>query len=307
MPFRKVVLMYHSVSTPEVPAVPGSSPIPLARFQHQVRQALAHGWQFRPLSELRTAASANTLYITGDDGTVDWLRNVLPWCEKEGLPTHTALISGPWQEQPVYPVAHRLHILLALPGRRLPTPALTADQRAYIDRIYSYETNPYRRYLKGACNLVFDDPQARELLGPPDVEEARLLAGRFARPEEYRGFRCAEFGVHTVSHRAFGGDPDAYVREEVLPCRAAMIRHGLQPTRYLVLPMRPRFGATVEQITPALQAAGFEGTLEAMGEWDGHSFAIPRIDAKDVERHLGLAPWTDTPADPSRPAAAGVC
>lgn len=288
MPFRKVILMYHSVSTLQVPGVLGSFPVPLARFQHQVQHAQARGWGLGRVSALREPVAAHTLYITGDDGTVDWARNVLPWCEEHGVPTHTALISGPWQEKPVYPVAHRLHILLALPGRKVPTPSLTAEQRAYIDRIYAYEKNPHRRYLKGACNLVFEDAQARALLGPPDEEEARLLAIRFARPDEYHGYQQAEFGVHTVSHRAFGGDPEAYVREEVLPCRDAMIRHGLHPTRYLVLPMRPQFGATVEQITPALQAAGFEGTLEALGEWDGRSFAIPRIDAKDMEQYLEL-------------------
>jgi len=291
--YRKVVLMYHSVSTPEVPAVLGSFPIPLARFVHQVRQAQARGWRFGRLSEARQPVSANTLYITGDDGTVDWAQNVLPWCERHGIPTHTALITGPWLPDPIYPVSHRLQILLSRPGWRFPVPSLTDRQRAYIDQIYAYEKDPRRRYLKGACNLVLDDAQARELLGPIDEEESRLLKARFAGPGEYRGYRYAEFGVHTVSHRAFGGDPEQYVRQEVLPCREMMLANGLRPTRYLVLPMRPQFGATVEQITPALKAAGFEGTLEAIGEWDGESFAMPRIDAKDVETFLGLDPWVE--------------
>jgi hypothetical protein len=299
MNYRKIVLMYHSVSTPQTPAVLGSFPIPLERFAHQVRQAQANGWRFERLSRLRQPASANTLYITGDDGTVDWARNVLPWCEQHGVPTHTALISGPWQNPPLYAVAHRLQILLTLPGREFPAPSLTLDQRTYIDRIYAYEKDPRRRYLKGACNLVLEDADARELLGPPDDEELRLLAARFAPPQAYQGYQYAEFGVHTVTHRAFGGDPAAYVRDEVLPCREAMTRHGLHPTRYLVLPMRPRFAATVEQIVPALRQGGFEGTLEALGEWDGQSFAIPRVDAKDMERFLGLEAWTEGRVEPA--------
>jgi len=297
MRYRKVILMYHSVESAEVSAVLGSFPIPLARFQHQIRQALEQGWRFGRLSQAREPVSANTLYITGDDGTVDWVRNVLPWCEKHAIPTHTALITGPWLDPPIYPVAHRLQILLALRRGELPIPELTTEQRAYIDRIYSYEKDPRRRYLKGACNLVLDDAQARQLLGEPDEQERELLAARFARPEEYLGYRFAEFGVHTVSHRAFSGDPEAYVREEVLPCRDELRRRGLNPTRYLVLPMRPQFGATIEQIEPALRAAGFEGTLEALGEWDGQSFAMPRIDAKDVEHYLGLEPWTEHDVD----------
>jgi peptidoglycan/xylan/chitin deacetylase (PgdA/CDA1 family) len=293
MPFRKVVLMYHSVSGPAAPAVAGGFPVPLERFKYQVQQACRQGWQLGRLSDLRKPVSADTLYVTGDDGTVDWAHNVLPWCEQHAIPTHTALITGPWLDEPIYPVAHRLQILLSLRGHELPVPSLSGEQRAYVDRIYAYEKDPHRRYLKGACNLVFDDAEARQLLGPPSPEEERLLSVRFAPPEAYRGYQHAEFGVHTVSHRAFGGDPEAYVREEVLPCRDAMIRHGLQPTRYLVLPMRPRFGATVEQIAPYLQAAGFEGTLEALGEWDGQSFAIPRLDAKDMEQYLGLEPWAE--------------
>jgi hypothetical protein len=289
--------MYHSVATPRVPGVFGSMPIPLSRFQHQVRAALRCGWRFGRLSELRSRVTANTLYITGDDGTVDWARNVLPWCEQQGIPTHTALITGPWLDRPVYPVTHRLEILLTLPGRELALPDLTAEQRVYIDRIYAYERALRRRYLKGACNLVLDDAQARALLGPPDEEETRLLAARSAAPQEYKGYQWAEFGVHTVSHRAYGGAPEAYVEDEVFPCRDALVQHGLHPTRYLVLPMRPRFEVTVAQIVPALRKAGFDGTLEALGEWDGQSFAIPRVDAQNMEEYLGFEPWKATAAD----------
>jgi hypothetical protein len=127
MPFRKVILMYHSVSTAAVPGVLGSFPLPLARFRHQLSEAQSHGWRFGRVSELREPVTTHTLCITGDDGTVDWAQNVLPWCEEHGIPTHTGLITGPWQAEPIYPVAHHLQILLSLPGGALPTPTLTAD------------------------------------------------------------------------------------------------------------------------------------------------------------------------------------
>lgn len=293
MNHRKVILMYHSVATAKTPGVLGSFPIPLARFAYQVEQARAQGWQFGRISELRKPVSANTVYVTGDDGTVDWAANALPWCEEHGIPTHTGIITGPWQQPPVYPVAHRLQILLSLPGHELPAPALNAEQRAYIDRVYAYETQARRRYLKGACNVVLTDEESRGLLGPPDAEECQHLVERFAPPATYRGWRYAEFGAHTVSHRAFGGDPEIYVREEVLPCVAAIERHGLRATKYFTLPMRPRFPATVEQLIPALQAHGFEGVLDQQGEWDGTSFLVTRIDAKNVETCLGLEPWSE--------------
>ncbi len=255
MAFRQVVLMYHSVSGPAAPAVVGSFPIPLERFKYQIQEARRRGWQVGRLSDLRKPVSANTLYITGDDGTVDWARNVLPWCEENGIWTHTALITGPWLDEPIYPVAHRLQILLSLP--------------------------------------------ARELLGAPDTDEVALLTARFARAEDYRGLRFAEFGVHTVTHRAFGGDAEKYMAEEVLPCAKAIRDAGLPLSRYFTLPMRPRYPATVEQLVPALRAAGFEGVLDGAGEWDRQSFVVPRIDAKNIELFFELPPWTEGYADES--------
>ncbi|NLX20564.1 MAG: hypothetical protein GXY55_02690 [Phycisphaerae bacterium] len=219
------------------------------------------------------------------------MRNVLPWCEAEKIPTHTAIITGPWQDPPVYPVAHRLQILLCLPDQTLPEPALTAEQAEYVDRVYAYETERRRRRLKGACNVVLEDGEARALLGPLGDEEAKHLAARFAAPKEYLGWHHAEFGPHTVSHRAFDGDVAGYLDAEVLPCMAAMEQAGLTPTRYLTLPMRPRYPATVEQLVPSLRSLGFEGVLDGGGEWDRDSFIVPRIDAKHVEESLGLPPY----------------
>lgn len=307
MAFRKLVLMYHAIKGPAAPAVAGSFPISLERFQRQIRSAARAGWRFGRLSALREPVDADTLYITGDDGTVDWALNVLPWCEQQGIPTHTALISGPWLRPPVYPVAHRLQILLTLPQRELPMPDLPAEQRAYIDRVYAYETSLRRRYLKGACNLVLDDWEARGLLGLPDVEEERLLAARFAQPEAYATFGLAEFGVHTVTHRAFAGDVSEYMAQEILPCREALLQAGLRDSGYFTLPMRPRYPAMVEQLVPALVAHGFAGVLDGTGEWDGRSFIVPRIDAKNVEQVLGLPPLEEeSPVESHRLARAAL-
>jgi hypothetical protein len=242
------------------------------------------------LSRLHEPVTADTLYVTGDDGTVDWVRNVLPWCQQRGIPTHTGVITGVWRERPIYPVTHRVQIALSLPDKPVPQPILTDEQREYIDRVYRYETDPRRRYLKGACNLVMDFEQADATLGRADFDELRLLTGRFARPDEYR-FPLAEVGVHTVSHRAFGGDPETYLADEIIPCLTALLQHGLNVTGFFTLPMWPMFGATVEQLIEPLQRYGFAGILDGAGEWDGRSFIVPRIDAKNVEQTLGLPAW----------------
>jgi hypothetical protein len=295
MAFRKVILMYHAVESTDHPAVLGSHPISTERFKTQIQGAQARGWRFGAISRLFEPIEADTLYVTGDDGTVDWARNVLPWCEANGIPTHTAVITGPWARPPVYPIAHRLQILLSLSGCELPIPDLTAEQLEYVDRVYAYETEPRRRRLKGACNVILSDEQARELLGPPKDDEMRWLTRRFAIPEEYRPFRLVELGTHTTTHNAFSGDPQAYVQQEVLPCFETLREHGFEPTRVFTLPMRPRHPATVEQLIPALRQAGFLGILDGQGEWDQQSFVIPRIDAKNVEQVLGLEPWRDGP------------
>lgn len=300
MPARKVVLMYHSVDGPAAPAVLGSFPVTLDRFIGHVTLARDLGWTFGRLSDLHAPVERDTLYITGDDGTADWARNVLPWCEGAGIPTHTALITGPWQDQPVWPVAHRLQVLLALPDLFLPRPELTADERAYIDRVYAYERDPRRRYLKGACNVIYDDAQARELLGEPTAAEVEHLAARFAAPHEYRGLALAEFGVHTVTHRAFDGDAPRYLAEEIVPCAHDIRAATLPLSRIFTLPMRPRFPATVEQLVPTLAAQGFDAVLDGQGQWDGRSFIVPRIDAKHVEEFL-LEHSGDHPAADQRP------
>lgn len=299
MPARKVILMYHSVSGPAQPAVLGSYPIALRRFQHQITQARSGGWRFGRISELHQPVESDTLYVTGDDGTVDWVRNALPWCEREGVPTHTAIITGPWRSEPIYPVAHRIQIMLTTPQRKLPQPALSDEQRSYIDRVYAYETNAQRRYLKGACNVVLDDPQCRALLGPPTEEESVLLKARFATPDEYQGFKLAEFGAHTVTHRAFDGDAHGYVRYEVAPSVAMLRDAGLEPTACFTLPMRPRHPTTVDELVPALQENGFDCVLDGAGEWDQANFVTPRIDAKRVEEFLKLAPYGGDDPDES--------
>lgn len=295
MPYRKVILMYHSVSGPAAPAVAGSFPVALERLQHHVRAARNRGWQFGRISELHKDVAGDTLYLTSDDGTTDWAANVLPWCETEGIPTHTAIITGPWLDPPVYPVTHRVQILLDQPWCRLPVPVLNAEQRTYVNKVYAYETDPRRRYLKGACNLVLEDRAVQELLGEPDADEALLLARRFAAPAAYF-HDLAEVGVHTVRHTAFGGDPQSYYAAEIAPCREALRSAGLQPTRCFTLPMRPRHPATAEQLVPILAAGGFNAMLDSQGEWDGWSFVVPRIDAKNVEAFLGLPAWQPSKA-----------
>ncbi|NLX14811.1 MAG: polysaccharide deacetylase family protein [Phycisphaerales bacterium] len=291
MSYQKIILMYHSVGSEAHPAVTGSFPVPLARFIHQLDRASEAGWAFGALSRLHEPVESDTLYITGDDGTADWAANVLPWCEERGIPTHTGLITGPWRAEPIWPVAHRLQILLALPGRKLAEPRLDPEQAAYVDRVYAYEKDERRRRLKGACNVILTDEEARTLLGPPDAEELSHLRARFAAPDVYRGFRHAEFGTHTLSHNAFSGDPMDYVLSEIVPCRRDLEAAGLRDSGFFTLPMRPRYPVTVEQLVPPLREHGFVGVLDGQGAWDGQSFIVPRIDAKNVEEFLQLPAW----------------
>lgn len=344
----KIIWMYHSVTGPRQAAVPGSVPVTLEMFARHIETAGGLGYAFGRISRLSEPVRCDTIYITSDDGTVDWARNALPYCEARAIPTHTAVITGPWHDPPCHPVAHRLQIMLSLQGGRLPVPVLSDEQRAYIDEVYGYEQDLRRRYLKGACNVVLDDRQARALLGqfsktgdgaagapvsehlassqrwiPPghrqpaaiaesseeagrrasgdpcegrDEVEARL-AERFAGPECYRGLRFAEVGVHTVSHRAFDGDANRYLSEEILPALGDLERAGLQHSSVFTLPMSPRHPAKADDLVAPLRQAGFKAMLTAPGVHADDPFIIRRIDARQIDH------WLATHQAASRPAA----
>ena len=308
---EKLIIMYHSVSSEAQPEVLGSFPISLARFQYQIRSALDLGYQSKPISFLsKTPENGEKwLFITGDDGTVDWTRNVLPWCETNELYTHTGVITGPWHQTPIYPIAHVVQVILAsrdenaltqLAGRLLA--GLTQDKIDYIKRIYAYESSHTRRVIKGACNLVLEANQAFELIGELTAKEKLLLAQRFESPDYYKQFQYAEVGVHTTSHQALGLDVDRYLRDEIDLSERAIHQAGLKRSGYFTLPMKPKYGATVESMEAPLSKRGYRGLLYSENAvWDGKGYVIPRIDAKNVEKTLGITALVE-PADGGAPS-----
>ncbi len=290
--------MYHSVDGP-TPAVKGSHPVSMERFQHQIEALLLSGWQNAPLSRLREPVEGPTFYITADDGTTDWCRNVLPWCERHGLYTHTAVITGPWETPPRYPLAHIVQVALALrPKGELRALAerivrhLKKDQKAHIEQAYHYESDPVRRVIKGACNLVLPKTEAHRLLHPLSDSEREALEGRFENAAYYKSFHYAEVGPHTVTHRAPDTDVERYFQEEIEPCMNAMREMGLTPSNYFTSPMKPVAGARISPLADRLKEAGFEGILFCCGEWNQRSFIIPRVDAQHVETRLDLEVMT---------------
>ena len=118
--------------------------------------------------------------------------------------------------------------------------------------------------------------------------EFLFLRRRFAAPKEYKGYEYAEFGVHTVSHRAMDKDVNRYMDEEISPCLSKLMQHGLRLSNYFTLPMRPRYGATVRDLIDPLKKIGFVGVLDGPGVWDQSDFVIPRIDCMQVETVLDL-------------------
>ena len=290
---EKIVWVYHSVSGSEHPGVEGSFPIPLERLMHQVREARRNGWRFDHVSNIVKPTTQRTVYITADDGTVDWVRNALPWLEEEGIPSYLATITGPWESKPIYPVTHLVQIALVDPEFLPVFPDISDDERAYIDKSYSYETETKRRYTKGLCNLILDDQGARRVLGSPRLNYLEKLAIRFATPGELKQFQMVEFGVHTVSHKGFEGNIQAYLDEEILPCYATILREDLRPSRVFVQPMQARHPAKLEDLVPTLKEIGFIAAFNYFGPWNQESFIIPRTDAKRIEETMGFEPRED--------------
>lgn len=296
---NKIVLMYHSVESGQHPAVTGSFPISMQRFKKQILALQEKNYKFDFLSNFHKTVADDEMYIyiTGDDGTVDWTKNILPWCEVNKIPTHTGVITGPFEKEPVYPLTHMIQIILSTRkakelstlSDRLKNKFLTNEELVYINKIYYYEELEYRRIIKGALNLIFDINQSKELLGDLSAVEKKLLEQRFESLEYYKEFKYAEVGVHTKSHWALGGEVKEYIDLEIESSRELLVKNGLQPTHFYVSPMKPKNGYTLEDIQEPLNQLGYEAILDSNhGVWDGKSFIIPRIDAKNVEEFFNL-------------------
>lgn len=298
---EKLVLMYHSISGKENPSVIGSFPIPIDRFIYQIESLLAEGWVPTPISQLHQTfgESERRLYITSDDGTIDWSRNALTWCEKNKIPTHTAVITGPWNREPLFPLTHVIQVKLSVCSpqslnelaKRIKD-QITKEEFNYIEIVYGHEKEPYRRIIKGAFNLIFQKNKAYEILGELTEIEKWHLERRFESHQNYKKFKYAEMGVHTHSHNALDLDTDTYVKDEILHSQKNIEDAGYSPSKYFTLPMQPMHGAKTESLIEPLKLHGYKGILVAnSGQWDGESFIIPRVDGIHVEEFVGIPPF----------------
>lgn len=296
---NQLIIMYHSVSSIEIPEVIGSFPISFDRFKEQILLAKKLGYSFDFISNLdKNKESENKIiYITSDDGTIDWTRNVLPWCEENKIPTHTGVITGPFHKQEVYPLTHLVQIILFTRDKnileklseKIKNNFLTKEQLTYINKIYNYEELEYRRIIKGAFNLILEIDVANELIGEYSSLERELLMNRFEQLDYYKKFKYTEIGVHSKSHCALGKDISGYIKNEIIESKKLLIANGLTPSAYFVSPMKPRYGVTLDLIVTDLKELGFKGILDSnYGIWDKKSYIIPRIDAKLMEQSILL-------------------
>lgn len=296
---NQLIIMYHSVSSVEIPEVIGSFPISFDRFKEQILLAKKLGYSFDFISNLdKNIESTNKIiYITGDDGTIDWTRNVLPWCEENKIPTHTGVITGPFHEKKVYPLTHLVQIILFTRDKnileelstKIKNNFLSKEQLSYINSIYHYEELEYRRIIKGAFNLILEIDIANELIGEYSSLERELLMNRFEQLDYYKQFKYAEIGVHSKSHCALGKNITSYIKDEIIESKELIVANELTLSGYFVSPMKPRYGATLDSIVTQLQELGFKGILDSnYGIWDKKNYIIPRIDAKLMEQSILL-------------------
>ncbi len=295
---NQIIFMYHAISSDAQKNVLGSFPITLERFQQQIAMAIEKGYQIGRLQNLqqdKLDTKNKYIYITGDDGTVDWTRNILPWCEQQKIYTHTAIISGVWYKPAVYPLTHLIQVLLILReekklielSEKLKEKYLTTEELTYIKKIYHYETTEYRQIIKGAFNLVLDQTLAYQLLENLSIKEISELEKRFETAEYYKQFHYADIGVHTVSHWALDSNTEAYVEQEIIQCEQDLQAEGLTISPYYTSPMKPKHGASLNDLIAPLKQRGYEGILGSFnGIWNQEDFIIPRIDAKDIENAL---------------------
>ncbi len=286
MKFLKRVIVYHSIESPEFPAVEGSCPISRDRLMAQIEGLKRKGWYPAPIWRLHEDPPRPFVFITADDGTVDWLHNGLRPLDAMGIPTHTALIPGVWEGQ--WPLAHIVQIALARGKTNLPFVPTMAQEAAILEaeKAYAYEIDPGRRRFKAAVNLVLDERYAGAVLSA--LAMVADITKRFAHWTDYHGLRRASFGSHGIDHSALDGDAYGYARRQALAAQIEIASKRLPTSNVFTLPMRPRPGADLKALEAELQRVRFTGMFDGAGEWDGESFVIPRIDAKKVEEAFGL-------------------
>lgn len=290
---ENILIMYHSVSSLDLPGVAGSKPINLEKFKSHIKILRKAGYELTSIRDLGFINSTKKrAFITSDDGTVDWGLNVLPWCEKHGIPTHTSVLSGVERATPKYPKVHLVQEILGSKSkaildklRQQVEPHLSEADKKFINKVYKYEQDNSIRVIKGALNFILPDQSVSEIiksvLSSKDFDN---LKGRFLNIDDYRNFSFATIGNHTESHRLFDGSVLSYYYNEILPCGEYLKDHPNFVSGVFTLPSKPKLGANKNKLYSYLKAVGFRHCLTSFaGYWDGQSFEIPRIDAKDLE------------------------
>ncbi len=200
----------------------GSFPIPIDRFIYQIESLLAEvGFLLRFPNFIKRLGDERRLYITSDDGTIDWSRNALTWCEKNKIPTHTAVITGPWNREPLFPLTHVIQVKLSVCSPKvlmnLQNELKIKSRRKNLITLklfMEYEKEPYRRIIKGAFNLIFQKNKAYEILGELTEIEKWHLESVFESHQNYKNFKYAEMKF-THSHNALDLDTDTYVKMQI--------------------------------------------------------------------------------------------
>ena len=292
---QKLILTYHDVESAKYPKVVGSYPISMKRFKKQIQLLKSKGFIFDYISNLTKKNNHERIcYITADDGLTDWTKNVLPWCEKEKIPTHNAIITGPLEDKRVYPLAHIIQVKLVQDTEKnlnnlcrfLKNDILSDAELSYINKIYFYEKIEYRRIIKGAFNLVLDTKKAYKILGDLSGTVLKHLQCRFENLNYYKQFKYTECGVHGRTHCALEHDTSAYIKNEIISCQNFLKKNNIAPSKYYTLPMRPKYNSTVEDLIKPLTKLGFSGIFAEQGCWNQKDFIIRRIDAKNVENFV---------------------
>lgn len=288
--------MYHSISSKIRPAVSGSHPISMDRFKRQVDMIQRAGFELTCIRKLgKKVDDVPRAFLTSDDGTSDWGLNVLPWCETQQIPTHTSIITGPHFIQKEYPVTHVIQVILKNKNDKILTylkeeleSKISLNDLKYINKIYRYEINQIHRFIKGAFNLILNSSEAEAMIEPLiDHNLLKDLDARFMPLGDYKKYSFATIGNHTKKHTSFTGKVEEYLWEEIQPGQDFLSSFPNFIDHIFTLPLKPKFRANKFLLYKYLQEKGFKYCLTSFpGIWNGESFEVQRIDAKDVEKTL---------------------
>lgn len=222
---KDLIIMYHYVMEPE--QWKGSVPISPENFKKQVLWAKKHYEIVKP-EDMHKPTTKPKCIISFDDGTKDQYINAFNILRELEVPGYFTIMYGPLKLKKI-PVFHLVHTVLSYFDDQVIWNEISSkvnqDEIRSRSKIYSYETNKYRRYVKYLFNFYFEENESRIYLEEKVISIygslEKFIEGFYISEQEILEMDNAgmSIGIHCVNHLPYGGNALEFYNKEIAPCK----------------------------------------------------------------------------------------